>query len=57
MTPHEREALDALVAAWNKFVELPVEHPDDQTEFRHGIHQLQHMIMMRSVRRQYCDGF
>ena len=28
MTEAEREVIDALVKAWNAFVQLPVEHPD-----------------------------
>lgn len=52
MTPEERAALDALTVAWNLFVALPTEHPDDTTEFRHGIHTLQRQIMARPTRRQ-----
>ncbi len=52
MTDSEKFALAALVEAWNAFVKLPVEHPDDLTEFRHGIHRLQEKILARSTRRQ-----
>jgi hypothetical protein len=51
LTEQERKVLDGLAAAWNAFVELPIEHPDDQTEFRHGIHSLQMMILSRPTRR------
>ncbi|TJW14333.1 MAG: hypothetical protein E5W82_10160 [Mesorhizobium sp.] len=51
MTPAEQEVLIALVNAWNKFVDLPIEHGDDLTEFRHGIHSLQHIVLMRPTRR------
>lgn len=51
MTPDEREVFDRLVAAWNAFTRLPVEHADDNDEFRHGIHVLQRQIMARPTRR------
>ena len=52
MTEDEEKALHALVVAWNLFVALPVEHPDDTTEFRHGIHALQDKILSRPTRRE-----
>lgn len=51
MTRQELAALDALVAAWNSFMALPQEHPDDTTEFRHLIHAAQEKIMARPTRR------
>lgn len=53
LTKMEQNVLDALVDAWNDFLELPVEHPDDVTEFRHGIHALQVQILARPTRRQF----
>lgn len=52
MTPNEQRVMDALVSAWNAFLELPSEHADDITEFRHGIHRLQEKILARPARRQ-----
>jgi hypothetical protein len=51
VTSGERKVLDALVAAWNAFVELPSEHGDDTPDFRCGIHALQRQIMSRPTRR------
>ncbi len=51
LTPAERRVVDRLVEAWNAFVELPREHNDDVTEFRHGIHRLQEKVMCRPIRR------
>jgi MoxR-like ATPase len=51
MTAGESAAFNHLVSAWNEFVLLPVEHPDDLTEFRQGIHALQHMLLARPARR------
>lgn len=52
MNELEQIALGHLVQAWNAFLRLPTEHADDVTEFRHGIHALQVMIMARPARRQ-----
>ena len=51
MTPNEREVIDHLVNAWNAFVGLRVEHPDDVSEFRRSLHHLQALILMRPGRR------
>lgn len=51
LLPDEKAAFAALIAAWNAFVQLPVEHPDDDRDFRQGIHRLQAMILMRPARR------
>ena len=51
MTDNEREIIDLLVETWNKFLELPVEHPDQVTEFRYGIHNLQNQVGSRAVWR------
>ena len=55
MTDDETEALNLLADAWNVFVNLPVEHNDDTTEFRHGIHALQHLLMARPTRRAMME--
>lgn len=51
LQPNERAVLDALVNAWNLYLELSKAHPDQDAEFRHGIHALQHQIMARPVAR------
>jgi hypothetical protein len=52
MTKEERAVLNKLVAAWNAFNALPVEHPDDTPEFRHAFHRLQLLILAREPRRK-----
>jgi len=52
MTAKEQKVIDALVMAWNAFLALPCEHGDDVTDFRHGIHVLQHQILARPTRRK-----
>lgn len=51
LTDEEALVMAALVESWNTFVKLPQEHPDDQNEYRAGIHRLQAMVLMRPVRR------
>ena len=55
MTPKEQKVLNSLVDAWNSFLELPTEHPDDLNDFRYGIHALQRQIMCRPIRREMND--
>jgi len=52
MTEQERALVMMLAEAWNEFTALPIEHDDDNAEFRHGIHALQRMILARSARRE-----
>lgn len=50
LTKQEQEVINKLAEAWNAFIELPVEHDDDLTEFRQGIHRLQEKILARPAR-------
>lgn len=52
LTAPEAGVVLALIKAWDAFVQLPVEHPDAQTEFRHGIHALQNQIFARPALRK-----
>jgi hypothetical protein len=56
MTDSEKIVLTKLVEAWNAFLALPIEHPDDMTEFRHGIHALQEKVLAREARRVMADS-
>lgn len=57
---NERAVLKALADAWNLYLDLSKAHPDQDAEFRHGIHALQHQIMSRPVQRmlekEFFDG-
>jgi hypothetical protein len=55
LTGAEREALDALAAAWNAFMHLPAEHADDQLEFRQAIHRAQNIVLSRPTRRALAE--
>jgi len=52
ITTDERAAVLALAEAWNAFLRLPIEHPDDTAEFRHLIHAAQDKVLGRVGRRQ-----
>jgi hypothetical protein len=52
LTEQERQVLNKLAEAWNAYLELSKAHPDQDAEFRHGIHALQHQIMARPTRRR-----
>ena len=47
----ERKVSYHLRQAWNEFLKLERQHPDEQDEFRHGIHHLQGLLAMRVARR------
>ena len=51
LTEAERAILDSLADAWNGFVRLGNDHPDDLTEFRQAIHSAQNLIAFRVARR------
>lgn len=53
LTESERAVVDALAAAWNMYIALPIEHQDDQDEFRRAIHAANAKVLMRPGRRQY----
>ena len=57
LTLAELEVMDALVQAWEHFLELPnnVGSADDSTQFRYAIHQAQKILGQRVLRREYPD--
>lgn len=53
LSREEQDVIIHLARAWNAFISLPKQHPDDVTEFRHDFHKLQYLIMVRPLRDQY----
>jgi hypothetical protein len=51
----ERETILALAVAYNCFRRLPIEHPDDEAEFRQAIHRCQALVASRPARRALRD--
>jgi len=52
LTIQEKRVVEALATAWNEFLKLPIDHQDDITEFRHGIHRLQEKVLAMPGRRE-----
>lgn len=53
LTPAERVVSDALLLAFQEFMKLPTQHPDERRDFVDGIHQCQNQLMWRIVRRAH----
>jgi SMC interacting uncharacterized protein involved in chromosome segregation len=57
LNEQEGTVMDSLVEAWNNFLKLEKQHPSDTEEFCRGIHQCQHILMCRILRRDYPEGY
>jgi hypothetical protein len=53
----EGKIMDDLVDAFNNFTELSKTHPNELTDFIQGIHQCQYVLCMRTLRRDYPEGY
>lgn len=53
LSSDEREVLDHLAAAWNKFLMLETVHDDCAPDFRQAIHQAQRIVMSRPLLRAF----
>lgn len=51
VTDGEAEIVRLLALAWNLYLDLPPEHPMDQSEFCSAIHRCQDMVLSRMGRR------
>ena len=57
MDDQEKEIMELLVQAWNKFYVLKQTHPDHKRDFADGIHKCQDQIIHRVVQRDYPIEF
>lgn len=57
LTDQEGKVMDALIAAWNEFVKLEQQHPNELTDFSDGIHRCQDLLAIRIARREYPEGW
>lgn len=53
LTRVEKEVMDSLIDAWNRFLQLEGLHPDHVTDFRRGIHDCQRILASRVVSRTF----
>lgn len=56
-TPEEEEVMQHLVDAWNKYIQLPGNTANGKKDFCDGIHNLQRILSMHTMRRLYPDYF
>lgn len=52
MTDQEREVVELLGKAWNRYCGLSVENGSDRLEFQQAIHQAQNIVLARMAMRQ-----
>lgn len=57
LSAEEGEVADALAAAANAFARLPVQHPQELSEFVFGIHLCQGLLTTRLARRVCPEGW
>lgn len=57
MTGQEEKLIEILTDFWNKYLQLPQQHPCDQQEMCDSIHRAQHLIMIRETRRNNKEIF
>ena len=51
----EESVLNNLTEAFNEFIKLESQHPDEQRDFTDGIHKCQYIIGMRIARNYRPD--
>lgn len=51
ITTEEHNVVNLLAEAWNRFIDLPVQHSDDVHEFRRIIHAAQEKVLARPALR------
>lgn len=57
MNKKEIKIMNHLVDAWNEFVKLDIQHPDEQRDFADGIHKCQYLLGMRVARKYKPEVF
>ena len=57
LTDDEIDLVMQMNDLYSQYLALPVQHKDDKAEFVEALHRLQHLVMVRSVRRDHPDLF
>ncbi len=57
MTDDEKEIVLMLNDLYERYIALPEQHSKDKEEFVNALHVIQHLVMVRSVRRRYPEMF
>jgi hypothetical protein len=53
----EKEIMDKIVEIHNFYIELEQQHPSDLSEWVESIHNLQKLMGMRILRREFPETF
>lgn len=53
----EKRCHDALMRAYQEFIDLPRQHPDEMRDFVDPLHRLQDLLAVRIVRRVFPQGW
>jgi hypothetical protein len=51
LTKDEVDCINALLKAWNLFIQLKPEHPKDAEEFMRAIHAAENIVLARPMVR------
>ena len=57
LTNKEKLVLDYLKKAWEEFLKLDRQHPDEARDFDDGIHRCQYLMGMRIARKYHPEIF
>ncbi len=57
LTTEEKEVMDHLVDAVNKYALLPAQHPCELEDFLNTTHRLQDILAIRVARRAFPEGW
>lgn len=57
MNDAEKDIVLLLNDVYERYSGLPVQHKDDMPEFVNALHVLQHLVMIRGVRREDSEMF
>jgi len=57
LTENEQIVMNHILDAWKAFQLLKMSHPDEESEFRRVIHQMQTAMGLRILRREYPKGW
>ena len=56
-TELEKECHDSLQKAYNCFLKMDRQHPDEMRDFVDSLHRMQDLLAVRIVRRCYPSGW
>lgn len=57
LSPDEAAVMVHLMQAWDSYLALEKQHPSDLPEFQRALHELQRLLAVRIVRREYSGWY